>query len=71
MKKILAFSLVLLMVLCMTVSCGNASTDKNAMGGASPSDPESPSVENTDESISHAPDAEDYERKIIKTYNLI
>ncbi len=73
MKKITAFLLVLLLVLSMLVSCGTGST--SGLGGAGDPGADAPSKgESTggaaDDSVSNAPDAEDYERKIIKTYNI-
>jgi hypothetical protein len=69
MKKITVLILVMLILLSTLVSCG-ASGDGNAMNPGS----QSPSIESTekgDGNVSLAPDAnEDYERKIIKTYNL-
>ncbi len=73
MKKITAFLLVLLLVLSMLVSCGASGTGNLANDGdpsaGSPSKGESTSGEAGDD-VSKAPDAEDYERKIIKTYNI-
>ncbi|MBO5024166.1 MAG: DUF4349 domain-containing protein [Clostridia bacterium] len=73
MKKIIALTIVLLIALCMFVSCG-ASDMAETNGGGYYDKSESPSYsadvsENT--GSSYAPEQEtDYERKIIKTYNL-
>ncbi len=70
MKKITALLLVMLLVLSMLVSCGAGGTGSNGdLGANSPSKGET-GAGTTDGDISYAPDAEDYERKIIKTYNI-
>lgn len=69
MKKITVLILVMFILLSTLVSCG-AAGDGNAMNpGSQP--PSMESTEKGDSNVSYAPDAnEDYERKIIKTYNL-
>lgn len=71
MKKITAFLLVLLLTLTMLASCGSADMSY----GGEPNENAPPKDEvytgTSGEDNSYAPDAaEDYERKIIKTYTL-
>ena len=70
MKKITALFLVLLLVLSMLVSCGAAN---DATGNSAPTPPskgESTQGGGTNNSETSKVDGEDYERKIIKTYDL-
>lgn len=72
MKKITALLVVLLITLSMLVSCGASGSEYNGdMGANAPSKGETGTTGTTTGDGSYAPDAEeDYERKIIKTYNL-
>ncbi len=74
MKKITALFVVLMLVLSMLVSCGaggSADTGYNGSPGESaPSKGESSEGGSNGGDVSYAPDAEDYERKIIKTYSI-
>lgn len=69
MKKLIALSLVLLMSLCLFASCGETSYD--SMNSADKSENSHARESYESENDAYAPEEEtDYERKIIKTYNL-
>ncbi len=72
MKKIIAFLLMLLVSLMMFTSCGAADTNGGALEGETPtvSTPESSGGEKTEGDNSYVDTAEDYARKIIKTYSI-
>ena len=71
MKKIISLLLVLLVALTMLASCGAADAN-GALKGEAPTvgTPESSGGEKTEGGNSYVDTAEDYSRKIIKTYNI-
>lgn len=74
MKKIISLTIVLLMAVCMLASCGATSLDSDYVSSNGGNYNKSEVYIESSEVVtdpSYAPDEEtDYERKIIKTYNL-